>query len=117
MNLLNIQALIVSNNRILSNIPPSLMITQVSKLTPATVSPLSNSSGSTPTSLNSGGGGSGTTTLQTASGQQIVVSSAPIISGNLMSNQSGGQSQGQITQIANVNAGSVGSTLQIVTVS
>lgn len=115
-NLLNIQPLIVSNNRLPSSIQPSLTIAQVSKLTPVAASPVSNSSGSTPTSLDSGGGG-GTTTLQTASGQQIVVSSAPIISGNLMSNQSGGQSQGQITQIVNVNAGSVGSASQIVTVS
>ncbi|XP_039443589.1 mucin-19 [Culex pipiens pallens] len=103
-NLLNIQPLIVSNNRIPSSIQPSLTIAQVSKLTP-----VSNSS--TPTSLESGG----TTTLQTASGQQIVVSSASM--GNLMSNQGGGQSQGQITQIVNVNAGSVGSASQIVTVS
>uniref|UniRef100_A0A1Q3EXD9 Putative histone deacetylase complex subunit n=1 Tax=Culex tarsalis TaxID=7177 RepID=A0A1Q3EXD9_CULTA len=113
-NLLNIQPLIVSNNRLPSNIQPSLTIAQVSKLTPVAASPVSTGSSATPTSLDSGG----TTTLQTASGQQIVVSSAPIISGSLMSNHSGGgQSQGQITQIVNMNAGSVGSASQIVTVS
>lgn len=134
-NLMNIQPLIVSNNRIPhSNIQPSLTIAQVSKLASVAGSPLSNSSGSTPTSQDAG---SGTTTLQTASGQQIVVSSgqvsgnsgstATIITGNLISNQSGSgggqaQSQGQITQIVNVNPGSVGGGLsgqapQIVTVS
>lgn len=134
-NLVNIQPLIVSNNRIPhSNIQPSLTIAQVSKLTSVGATPLSNSSGSTSASQDVGSGGGGTTTLQTASGQQIVVSSgqasgstATIITGNLISNQSGSggvqsQSQGQIAQIVNVNPGSVGSGLsgqapQIVTVS
>lgn len=134
-NLVNIQPLIVSNNRIPhSNIQPSLTIAQVSKLATVAGSPLSNNSCSTPTSQDAGGG---TTTLQTASGQQIVVSSgqvsgnsgstATIITGNLISNQSGSgsgqaQSQGQITQIVNMNTGSVGTGMsgqapQIVTVS
>lgn len=133
-NLVNIQPLIVSNNRIPhSSIQPGLTIAQVGKLTPVAAS--QNSAGSTPTSQDSGGGsgGGGTTTLQTASGQQIVVSSgqvsggSTIITGNLLSNQSGSgsgqsQTQGQITQIVNVNPGSLGSSLsgqapQIVTVS
>ncbi|XP_019931031.3 mucin-2 isoform X1 [Aedes albopictus] len=133
-NLVNIQPLIVSNNRIPhSNIQPSLTIAQVSKLA-SVATPLSNSSGSTSTGQDVGSGG-GTTTLQTASGQQIVVSSgqasagstATIITGNLISGQSGSggiqsQSQGQIAQIVNVNSGTVGSGLsgqgpQIVTVS
>ncbi|XP_055625283.1 mucin-2 [Toxorhynchites rutilus septentrionalis] len=138
-NLVNIQPLIVSNNRFPhSNIQPSLTIAQVGKLTPVAASPVSNISN---TSSNNQDTACGTTTLQTASGQQIVVSSsqvsgalnssggsgstATIITGNLISNQSGGggtQSQGQITQIVNVNPGSVGSGLsgqtpQIVTVS
>ncbi|XP_055592586.1 mucin-2 [Uranotaenia lowii] len=145
-NLLNIQPLLVSNNRIPhSNIQPSLTIAQVGKLTPVAAASIGNSSVSTPTGQDSSvGSGGGTTTLQTASGQQIVVSSsqvgvgtlgsnvgsgstATIITGNLISNQSGAgtgpsQSQGQITQIVNVNPSSVGSALsgqaqQIVTVS
>lgn len=137
-NLVNIQPLIVSNNRIPhSSIQPGLTIAQVGKLTPVTASQVQNSSGATPTNLDSGGGsgggGCGTTTLQTASGQQIVVSSgqvsggSTIITGNLLSNQSGSgsgqsQTQGQITQIVNVNPSSMGSGLsgqtpQIVTVS
>ncbi|XP_065081848.1 mucin-2 [Ochlerotatus camptorhynchus] len=135
-NLVNIQPLIVSNNRIPhSSIQPSLTIAQVGKLTPVAASQVQNSSGSKSISQDSGGGsgGGGTTTLQTASGQQIVVSSgqvsggSTIITGNLLSNQSGSgssqsQTQGQITQIVNVNPGSMGSGLsgqapQIVTVS
>lgn len=143
-NLLNIQPLIVSNNRIPpSNIQPNLTIAQVGKLTPVAASPVSNSSSSTPTSQDSSGGaGGGTTTLQTASGQIVVSSSqlsagalsanagsgstATIITGNLIASQTGSgsqsQSQGQITQIVNVNPNAVGSGLtgqtpQIVTVS
>ncbi|XP_058829305.1 mucin-2 [Topomyia yanbarensis] len=140
----NLQPLIVSNNRIPhSSIQPSLTIAQVGKLTPVAASQISNNSASSTNSQESLSGSGGTTTLQTVSGQQIVVSSsqvgagalnsntgsgstATIITGNLISNQSGGggqsQSQGQITQIVNLNPVSIGSGLsgqgaQIVTVS
>ncbi|XP_055529596.1 histone deacetylase complex subunit SAP130-A [Wyeomyia smithii] len=138
-NLLNIQPLIVNNRIPHSSIQPSLTIAQVGKLTPVAAAQLSGSSGTGTSSQEalSSGGGSGTTTLQTASGQQIVVSSsqvgsnagsgsATIITGNLIqSNQTTGgvgqtQGQGQITQIVNVAPSSIGGSgqgPQIVTVS
>ncbi|XP_053683297.1 serine-rich adhesin for platelets [Sabethes cyaneus] len=138
-NLLNIQPLIVNNRIPHSSIQPSLTIAQVGKLTPVAAAQLSGNAGTGTSSQEalSSGGGSGTTTLQTASGQQIVVSSsqvgsnagagaATIITGNLIqSNQSTGsvgqtQGQGQITQIVNVAPGAIGASgqgPQIVTVS
>ncbi|XP_058457811.1 mucin-2 [Malaya genurostris] len=136
----NIQPMILSNNRIPhSSIQPSLTIAQVGKLTPVATSQISNNSGSSSASQESLSGTGGTTTLQTVSGQQIVVSSgqvlssntgsgstATIITGNVIPNPSGtggqSQSQGPITQIVNLNPGSIGSGLsgqgaQIVTVS
>ncbi|EDO63307.1 AGAP012273-PA [Anopheles gambiae str. PEST] len=127
-NLVNIQPLIVSNSRLpQSALQPGITIAQVGKLTQVATAGSGGDSGGS--GSGNAGGNSGTTTLQTATGQQIVVSTGgagpggggggspatAIIAGNLITanhpgaggNAGGAQTthQGQITQIVNVNAG------------